>query len=158
MGSHTELLGVLKEQATVVDELIGLGMAETSAFKTDDVHRIIAIIDQQKEVVARMWRLEQRKTDIIRGIGDELPERGEWERVPEVTDETLKEIEEMGDHLVELANRLQEINETNRLLARMSLSYANVMLKALGTVNGSYDADGQPYGASGSIGRVNTSA
>ena len=77
--SYVNLLEVLKEQSTVVNELIELGLAETEAFKIDDVARIISIVDRQKDAVNRMRALEQRKLDIMNNLGLNYPLRIEME-------------------------------------------------------------------------------
>ncbi len=56
------LLEVLKEQSDCCRmNSSNSVLAETEAFKIDDVARIMSIVDQQKDAVNRMWALEQRK-------------------------------------------------------------------------------------------------
>ncbi len=142
--NYTDLLEVLNQQSSVVDELIELGLAETDAFKIDDVPRIISIVDRQKEAVVRMCALERRKSEIMNG---DTPLRG------------IPPLENILSCLVERARRLQRINETNRLLARMSLSYTRMMQKALGVAaNDSYDQKGMPAAPQGYLGRFYASA
>jgi hypothetical protein len=137
--NYTDLLEVLNQQSSVVDELIELGLAETDAFKIDDVPRIISIVDRQKEAVDRMCALERRKSELMNGAP---PLRGD-----------------AVSCLVDRARRLQKINETNRLLARMSLSYTRMMQKALGiAANDSYDHKGMPAAPQGYLRRLNASA
>ncbi|MGD0622027.1 MAG: hypothetical protein ABSA82_06150 [Thermacetogeniaceae bacterium] len=63
------------------------------------------------------------------------------------------------DGLVDRSRRLQKINETNRLLARMSLSFNRMMQKALGiAANGGYDQKGMPAAPQGYLGRLDASA
>ncbi len=161
--SYVNLLAVLNQQSNVVDELIELGLAETDAFKIDDVLRIISIVDRQKEAVGRMWTLERRRAEIMNG---NTPHRGmspmnsrSVQLVFENMDGIRKEVEDAVSCLVDRARRLQKINETNRLLARMSLSYTRMMLKALGIVaNGSYDQKGMPAAPQRFLGRLDASA
>jgi flagellar biosynthesis/type III secretory pathway chaperone len=109
---------VLKQQLSAVNELIELSLAEVEAFKIDDVARIRSIFDQQEKVIDRMQVLEQCR------MKAGLP-------VPPC--------------LIERVKRLQQINETNRLLARMALSLNKMMQKALGLMpSGSYDHKGMP--------------
>jgi hypothetical protein len=151
--NYADLIEVLNQQSSVVDELIELGLAETDAFKIDDVPRIISIVDRQKEAVDRMWKLERRKAEIMNGNTllrgmPPMNSRG----VQLVLENTLS-------GLVDRARRLQKINETNRLLARMSLSYTRMMKKALGiAANGSYDQKGMPAALPGYLGRLDASA
>ena len=65
--NYADLLEILTKQSSVVDELIELGLAETDAFKIDDVPRIISIVDRQKEAVDRMCALERRKAELMNG-------------------------------------------------------------------------------------------
>ena len=62
-------------------------------------------------------------------------------------------------YVIDRARRLQKINETNRLLARMSLSYTRMMQKTLGIVaNYSYDQKGMPAAPQRYLGRLDASA
>jgi flagellar biosynthesis/type III secretory pathway chaperone len=153
---YADLLEVLRQQSGVVDELIELGLAETDAFKIDDVPRIIAIVDRQKEAVNRMCALERRKAELMNGntlLREIFPMSGR------VMGEIRNEVENAVSCLVDRARRLQKINETNRLLARMSLSYTRMMQKALGiAANGSYDQKGMPAAPQGYLGRLDASA
>jgi flagellar biosynthesis/type III secretory pathway chaperone len=149
--SYVNLLEVLQEQSTVVNELIELGLAETEAFKIDDVAQIRSIVDRQKDAVNRMWALEQRKRDMMNNPEAALP--------VENMDGIKKEVKDAVSGLVDRARMLQKLNETNRLLARMSLSYTRMMQKALGIVaNGSYDQKGMPAAPQGYLRRLDASA
>jgi flagellar biosynthesis/type III secretory pathway chaperone len=151
-----DLLEILAQQSNVVDELIELGLAETDAFKIDDVPRIITLVDRQKEVVDKMSALERRKTELANG-NPTLPGRSPTNN--SVLDDTGNEVRDAVSGLVDRARRLQKINETNRLLARMSLSYTRMMQKALGiAANGSYDQKGMPAAPQSCLGRLNASA
>ena len=151
--NYADLLEILTKQSSVVDELIELGLAETDAFKIDDVPRIISIVDRQKEAVDRMCALERRKSEIMNG---DAPLRG---MSPLNSRGVQLALENNLSCLVERARRLQRINETNRLLARMSLSYTRMMQKALGiAANGSYDHKGMPAAPPGYLGRLYASA
>jgi hypothetical protein len=151
--NHADLLEVLNQQSIVVDELIELGLAETDAFKIDDVPRIISIVDRQKEAVDRMWKLERRKAEIMNG---NTPLRG----IPPMNSRGVQLVlENTLSCLVDRSRRLQKINETNRLLARMSLSFNRMMQKALGiAANGGYDQKGMPAAPQGYLGRLDASA
>jgi hypothetical protein len=127
-----DLPEVLKQQLSVVNELIELSLAEAEAFKIDDVARIRSIVDQQEKAIDRMQVLEQCRTK----AGLPIP-----------------------PCLIERAKRLQQINETDRLLARMALSFNKMMQKALGLVpSGSYDEKGMPSALQKALGRLDASA
>jgi flagellar biosynthesis/type III secretory pathway chaperone len=148
-----DLLEILTQQSNVVGKMIELGLAETDAFKIDDVPRIMAIVERQKEAVAKMSVLEQRKA--------ELTNRGTTlQGMPPFNSREIQPVyEDAISCLTDLVRRLQKINETNRLLARMSLSYTRMMQKALGiAANGSYDHKGMPAAPQGYLGRLNASA
>ena len=154
------MLEVLKHQLSVVNELIELGLAETEAFKINDVARIMSIVDQQKDAVNRMWMLEQHKVTILLSMGTELPIKKLCQGLSfENRGGIGQEVENMVSCLIKRAKRLQQINETNRLLARMSLSFARMMQKALGvTASGSYDGRGMPAALPGFSRRLDASA
>jgi hypothetical protein len=151
--NYADLIEVLNQQSSVVDELIELGLAETDAFKIDDVPRIVSIVDRQKEAVDRMCALERRKAELMNG---DTSLRGVS---PMNSRDIRKEMENAVSCLVDRARMLQKINETNRLLARMSLSYTRMMQKALGiAADGSYDQEGMPAALPGYLGRLDASA
>jgi flagellar biosynthesis/type III secretory pathway chaperone len=148
MPDYAVLIDVLNQQSNVVDDLIELGLAETEAFKIDDVPRILTIVERQKEAVDRMCALERRRAELMDG---HKPLRGMTPMNGRVMDAV--------SCLIERARKLQKINETNRLLARMSLSYTRMMQKALGVAaNGSYDQKGTLTELRGSLGKLNASA
>jgi hypothetical protein len=154
--NYADLIEVLNQQSSVVDELIELGLAETDAFKIDDVPRIVSIVDRQKEAVDRMSALERRKAELMKG---NAPLRGMSPMNNRVMDDVRNEVWDAVSCLVDRARRLQKINETNRLLARMSLSYTRMMQKALGiAADGSYDQEGMPAALPGYLGRLDASA
>lgn len=127
-----DLPEVLRQQLSAINELIELGQAEAEAFKIDDVAQIRSIVDQQQETIDRMQALEQQMTEI---------------KTP------------VPSCLIERVKRLQQINETNRLLARMALSFNKMMQKALGLVPaGSYDEKGMPSALQKFFGRLDASA
>jgi uncharacterized protein YdaT len=142
--SHTGLLEVLKQQLSVVNELIELGLVETEAFKIDDVARISSIVDKQQDAINRMQALEQHKAEVMNSMGPDAP--------------VMKNIGTMSC-LIERVKKLQQINETNHLLARMSLSYIRMMQKALGiAAKISYDQKGKNVMLPEYMGKLNASA
>ena len=99
---NAELLAVLNEQLTVLDDLVELGLAETSAFKIDDVAQIASIVERQKDAVDRMRVLERRKADILCSHSEtEMPAENRIESKVHILENILS-------CLIEQARRLQE--------------------------------------------------
>lgn len=144
------LLDILKEQSDVVNTLIELGLSEVEAFKRDDTAGLLSITERQQDSVDRMHRLQQLKAGRM-VAGACFSGRGET-GAPEA------EIAEENRRLAGLVKRLREVNETNRLLASMSLSYVRMMQRALGVFSGSYDERGKHLRPPGHLGRLDASA
>lgn len=138
------LLAVLKEQSDVVNMLIELGLTEVDAFKKDDISSLLSITERQRQPVDRMHQLEQLKAVMLRDIGPQLPEEA-------------IDISRENKRLAELVRKLQDVNETNRLLAGMSLSFVRTIQRALGMAAGGYDAQGTPSEPPGLPGRLDAS-
>lgn len=154
-ASYANLLAVLNEQLTAMDDLIELGLVETSAFQVDDVAQIAFIVEQQRDTVRKMQVLEMRKADILNSIGTGLS----TDKPDENNQNELRlEAENIASCLFEQARRLKEINETNRLLAQMSLSYSRMMQKALGLTGSNYNEKGAMATLPGYWGRLDASA
>ncbi|MGD0152383.1 MAG: flagellar protein FlgN [Thermacetogeniaceae bacterium] len=157
-GNRANLLAVLKEQSDAVNLLIELGLAEIDAFKKDDIPSLISITERQRDAVDRTQRLEQWKVVLLREIGSQqvVDNISQCQVLESITDFS-QEIEAETRHLGELVKRLKEINETNRLLASMSMGFVKTIQRALGMATGSYDARGMLSGPPVCVGRLDAS-
>lgn len=152
------LLAVLKEQSDVVNILIDLGLTEVDAFKKDDTSSLLSITEKQRDAVDRMHHLEQLKVSVLRDMGIQLPvEDISINQVLEFITDFRSEITEESKRLAGLVRRLQDVNETNRLLASMSLSFVRTIQRALGMAASGYDAQGTPSEPPGLPGRLDAS-
>jgi flagellar biosynthesis/type III secretory pathway chaperone len=147
-GDRVRLVDILEEQSGIVNALIKLGLAEAEAFKRDDTAGLLSIAARQQEAVNRMHRLGRLQAEMTVAMAAAGGE----------ADALEGEIAEAKRRLAGLVQRLGEVNETNRLLASMSLSYVRMMQRALGIVSGSYDETGRHPMPQGRLGRLDASA
>ena len=125
---------LLEGQAGLMAELIELGRAETEALKANDVQALAGLVARQDECAARLQELEKRRL----AVQDELEGRLAPAAKGLPLSQMLAQICPEGASLVVLEEQprrsfleLRELNETNRLLIRQALAFANIMLASL---------------------------
>ncbi len=132
---YRSLFDLLKEESAVVERLVNFGKDEVTALKEDDISTLRSAIERQEDEMKKFLLLEQRRAEILEGIGgpDGLEHAGK------IREDLEMEGSRLAAHLEELA----AVNETNRLLANQALSFAATVQQALTDVTGGYDEKGQ---------------
>ncbi|WP_338834391.1 hypothetical protein MHLNE_07340 [Moorella humiferrea] len=108
-----ELAEVLQAELDVVQELLGVCRQEQDALVADDIEAIRAAAGRKGELSRRLAVLEEERQQVVAG----RPGTEETEKLRSLLKQAVRE--------------LQEVNETNRLLARQSLAYVQKMLASL---------------------------
>ncbi|CEP68857.1 FlgN-like domain [Moorella glycerini] len=123
-----ELADVLRDELAAVRELLAVGRQEQEALMTDDLAGIRAATGRKGELARRLAVLEEERQQVM----EASPETSAAD--PPASRENGREDDEVNrlrDALRQAVREFQEINESNRLLARQSLAYVQKMLSLL---------------------------
>jgi len=131
------LQSILERQNHLVLELIRLGQEELEALKTDNLAALQAVIKEQQPLGEALAKLEQERLDLQACLAKEhnlspgftLKDLAEHQ-VPGSEDVIL-----LGQTLADNYLKLKDLNETNNLLIRQSLSLINKMLSVFAPQN-----------------------
>lgn len=120
-----ELADILRDELAAVGELLAVGRREQEALMTDDLAGIQAATVRKGELARLMAILEEERQQVM--AADPTNAAGPLACRENGDDEVSR----LRDALRQAVRELQEVNETNRLLARQSLAYVQKMLSLL---------------------------
>ncbi|MBE3573705.1 MAG: flagellar protein FlgN [Moorella humiferrea] len=120
-----ELADILRDELAAVGELLAVGRREQEALMTDDLDGIQAATVRKGELARLMAILEEERQQVM--AADPTNAAGPLACRENGDDEASR----LRDALRQAVRELQEVNETNRLLARQSLAYVQKMLSLL---------------------------
>lgn len=123
-----ELADVLRDELAAVQELLDAGYQEQKALMTDDLAGIQAATSRKGDLARRLAALEEERQQVMEARGATGAAGTPACRVKGSDDD---EIKRLRDSLRQAVREFQEVNETNRLLARQSLAYVQKMLSLL---------------------------
>ncbi|GAF26457.1 acyl-CoA dehydrogenases [Moorella thermoacetica Y72] len=123
-----ELADVLRDELAVLQELLAVGRQEQEALVTDELAGIQAATGRKEELARRLAALEEERQQVM-GASPETSVAGAPASRKRGRDDD--EINRLRDSLRQAVREFQEVNETNRLLARQSLAYVQKMLSLL---------------------------
>jgi len=127
-----DLAAVLQEELAAVRETLAVCHQEQECLKKDDIAGIEAATVLKGDLARRLSGLEQEREQILKallsGVGRNSrtiagAEPGSGDYGPD--------IENLRGLLRVIVRELQEVNETNRFLARQSLAYVQKMVSLL---------------------------
>ncbi|MEW8959045.1 MAG: flagellar protein FlgN [Moorella sp. (in: firmicutes)] len=113
-----ELAEILRVELEAVRDLLAVCRREQEALVADDIEALRAAVEKKGELARMLAALEEERQQAVRqqtAVSDAAPAEGE----------------ELRGLLRHAVRELQEVNETNRLLARQSLAYARKVLSLL---------------------------
>ncbi|WP_338835750.1 flagellar protein FlgN [Neomoorella thermoacetica] len=123
-----ELADVLRDELAVLQELLAVGRQEQEALMTDDLAGIQAATGRKEELARRLAALEEERQQVMEATPEISAAGAQASRKRGRDDD---EINRLRDSLRQAVREFQEVNETNRLLARQSLAYVQKMLSLL---------------------------
>lgn len=138
-----ELVAVLQEELAAVREILTVCYQEQECLKKDDIAGIEAATALKGDLAQRLAGLEQEREQIVRAFpaGVERHSLTSTEIEPGAGNYD-QQIASLCETLRLTVRELQEVNETNRFLARQSLAYVQKMLSLLlpdGEASGAVD-------------------
>lgn len=148
------LQAVLEQQNLLVLDLLRLGEEELEALKTDNLPALQEVIVKQQSLSESLAKLEQERLELQAYLVKEaqLPEAFTLKDLAESGIPGSQEIVSLGKTLADNYEKLRELNETNNLLIRQSLSLINKMLSIFAPQNGTtYGRTGQVSANSSSV-------
>jgi len=140
------LLEVLGIQNRLIETLISLGQEETRALLNDDWASLQEITERQNQTAGELEEAEnlRQQTFALLAVERELPATAKLTEIIEGETLSGEELRQLGHLLAANVLKLKDLNETNTLLLRQSLTYVQKMLNLI-TVNN------QTYGSGGSL-------
>ncbi|AKX93491.1 FlgN protein [Moorella thermoacetica] len=123
-----ELADVLRDELAVLQELLTVGRQEQEALVTDELAGIQAATGRKEELARRLAALEEERQQVMEATPETSVAGAPVSRERGRDDD---EINRLRDSLRQAVREFQEVNETNRLLARQSLAYVQKMLSLL---------------------------
>ncbi|HHU31889.1 MAG: flagellar protein FlgN [Zhaonellaceae bacterium] len=141
------LQSILERQNHLVLELLRLGEEELEALKTDDLQALQEVIKDQQSLGESLAKLEQERLELQDYLAQKynMPKGFTLKELAESQVPGSQEIMPLGQTLADNYSKLQELNETNNLLIRQSLSLINKMLSVFSQQSGA------TYGPSGQV-------
>lgn len=141
------LQSILERQNQLVLELLRLGEKELEALKADDLQTLQEVIREQQSYGETLAKLEHERLDLQVFLAKEydLPEGFSLRDLKEAKAPGSEKIMPIGETLADNYSKLRELNETNNLLIRQSLSLINKMLSVFAPRNRT------TYGPSGQV-------
>ncbi|MDN5344595.1 MAG: hypothetical protein PWQ18_706 [Clostridia bacterium] len=129
-----ELAEVLHDELEVVRQLLAVGREEQAALAADDLAAIQSATGRKGELARRLGELEQERLQVMEKMpGTDNLFQGFSNRTASTTMQVqhYDSSEALRAALRQAVRELQEVNETNRFLARQSLAYVQRMLALL---------------------------
>ncbi|APC07864.1 flagellar protein FlgN [Neomoorella thermoacetica] len=123
-----ELADVLRDELAVLQELLAVSRQEQEALVIDELAGIQAATGRKEELARRLAALEEERQQVMEA-SPETSAAGAPASLVRGRDDD--EINRLRDSLRQAVREFQEVNETNRLLARQSLAYVQKMLSLL---------------------------
>ncbi|WP_338827752.1 flagellar protein FlgN [Neomoorella thermoacetica] len=123
-----ELADVLRDELAVLQELLAVGRQEQEALVNDELAGIQAATGRKEELARRLAALEEERQQVMEATPETSAAGAQAYRKRGRDDD---EINRLRDSLRQAVREFQEVNETNRLLARQSLAYVQKMLSLL---------------------------
>lgn len=123
-----ELADVLRDELAVLQELLAVGRQEQEALVNDELAGIQAATGRKEELARRLAALEEERQQVMEATPETSVAGAPASRKRGRDDD---EINRLRDSLRQAVREFQEVNETNRLLARQSLAYVQKMLSLL---------------------------
>lgn len=138
------LAGIMEKQQELMALLVSLGEEELAALRTGDIARLAQLTRQQEDAAMKLANLEKERVLVQTELAELLDIRPDAtvKDIISSAGEGVEDLRRVTQLLRESHARLQELNETNRLLIKQSLGYVNRMLEALGARHVVYEQYG----------------
>lgn len=143
---------ILEKQNYLVMELLRLGEEELEALKVDNLKQLQDIMQRQQPLSEELFQLEKERAQLQQELAREfnLEEQLTFQVLADAKIAGSEKVVAMGNLIRDNFMKLREINETNNLLIRQSLSYINKMLNLVAAKQSStYDNNGQVNNTAG---------
>lgn len=116
---------VLREELSIIQELVITLRQEQEALKTDDLTAMQKINVTKGELARRLAALEQEREEVLQKtiLGEE--------NTGSIYESNEEEIDNLRNSLKKAVIELQDVYETNRLLMRQSIAYVQKMMSLL---------------------------
>lgn len=138
----TELQTVLSQMIPVVEDLLTAAYQQTEALKKDDLERLLAIVQQQQLLAAKLQPLEAKRVQALEALAQEMGLASPPVLSELVGDADLPaDLRETARVLHGKLELLKEQQELNQMLLQQSLYYTRKLLNIFNQTS-TYQPDG----------------
>lgn len=130
-----ELITLLEQQNKVMESILLCLEKEKQALIQEDAKALLEIIEEKKRHINLLEQIEKRREQTYPDVSlSKLEEAGLL----------TADLKAAGEAMKRMVKSMGELQETNQLLTRQSLLYANKMISVLkGSPKSTYDAKGK---------------
>ncbi|WP_366923014.1 flagellar protein FlgN [Metallumcola ferriviriculae] len=130
-----ELMGALKKEREIIDELVELAETETQLLINSDVQGLMQLVNTQQQAGNKLANLEKERLVLEKRLAGELSFEDENVRLTELIKAAGVSVpaglQFLAEGMKKRYYQLGALNETNKLLIKQSLGYANKMLSVI---------------------------
>ena len=132
-----ELMGTLVKEERLYAELIPIEEEKTRAIVSNDLEKMQAITEQEREMVDKTTALEAKREEIAHNIATVLGKNPKTITLDEIEDslkkqpEDRKKLQSIHDALKKTVNRLRDVNEQNKELLVESMDMVEFNMNVL---------------------------
>ncbi len=155
------LISVLEQESSEYEQLLGLSLKKTPVIIAGDLETLQRITDEEQDVVSRINRLENKRTEVTKDIANVMNKDVETFKLVNIIHmlenrpEESKKLALVHDKLKETVGNMQRINEQNKELLAHSLEMVEFdmnLLQAMKTAPETANYNKGAYSAGNVIG------
>lgn len=124
------LINILSEQKNRIEELLKIADEQLQALKQDELDKIISLTNHQEYIAGQITVLEQKRKSILEEYSQKLGiEINSFSKLLfYIKDNDQEKILELSQEIIEICQKLSEVNELNTFLLKQSLAYTERVL------------------------------
>lgn len=124
------LINILTEQKNRIEELLKIADEQLQALKQDELDKIISLTNHQEYIAGQITVLEQKRKSILEEYSQKLGiEINSFSKLLfYIKDNDQEKILELSQEIIEICQKLSEVNELNTFLLKQSLAYTERVL------------------------------
>ncbi len=129
---YEELVSNLKQQIEYYDELLQISSEKTKVIVANDIESLSKINTVENMLVVRLEKLDKKNREVISDIimvtGKKVDKLTVKAIATVLSNDEGAELVKLADELVDVATRMKEVNEKNKVLVDTSIEYSDFSL------------------------------
>ncbi len=126
---YEDLVSNLKQQIEYYEELLQISTEKTKVIVANDIESLSKINTVENMLVVRLEKLDKKNREVISDIIMVTGRKVDKLTVKSIATVLSKDegaaLEKLADELVDVATRMKEVNDKNKLLVDTSIEYSN---------------------------------